>query len=294
MPETKMSSAPVVSLDYPFRWQGLEAFQYDLDDERIPRVFISKQAGLQYYPITIAQFGLFQLQEHARTGDEEHLGIAKNNARWLLDNAGQGAHAARVWVHPYDLPFYGPKAPWISGMAQAQAISLLLRMKEFLTDERLEEVIHGAVKVFEHTVADGGVLAYFPDGGVCFEEYPTDPPSMVLNGHMFAMLGLFEYAEFYRDAAVRERFRLAVEGLRQNLQLYDTGFWNLYDLHPSKRLASAMYIKVHAQLLNILADAAGELYFRQTAERWLNYLDRFSCRARWLLQKSFEKLRLAL
>jgi len=292
---TTANSTPpaILALAYPFRWDGLEAFEYDFDADHVPRVEITQRIGLRYNPITIAQFGLYQLQRFAATQDEQHLCHARNNARWLLENARPWANDALAWVHDFDLPFYGPKAPWISGMAQGQAISFLLRMQSLVDDEdRLLECSHGAMRVFYHPVEEGGVATRFPDGSVSFEEYPTTPPSQVLNGHIFAMLGIHDYAHFFEDKAAVELFDLAVHGLKKNLHRYDTGYWNLYDLHPTRRLAAPMYVQVHVQLLRILAQMTGESEFTDASEMWKAYLTRPSCRVRYLLRKSVEKIRL--
>jgi len=287
-------SEPRLDLKYPFSWEGLESFRYPLDDKQVPQTEISKKIGLHYYPITIAQFGLFQLQKYAETGREADLQIAKSNALWLLKNVQPWGKDSLAWVHHFTLPFYGPIAPWISGMAQGVAISFLLRMQPYLTDANITECAEKAMNVFYHPVHEQGVVTHFRDGGISFEEFPTTPQSQVLNGHMFAMIGIHDFAATFREKRAVELFDLAVTGLKNNLDLYDTGFWNLYDLHPSRRLASPMYIKVHVQLLTILSELTGEQYFLKTAKKWQTYLKRPTCRLRWGVSKTVEKIRLKL
>jgi len=87
---------------------------------------------------------------------------------------------------------------------------------------------------------------------------------------------------------------VAIRGLINNLHRYDTGYWNLYDLHPTRRLASSMYLKVHVQLLRILANLTEEQFFQETAEKWQKYLPNPVSRFRWLTGKVLEKIRLGL
>ena len=143
-----------------------------------------------------------------------------------------------------------------------------------------------------HPVSEGGVTACFPDGSLIFEEFPTNPPSLVLNGYIFALLGIFDYATFWKNSEAKGLFQVAIRGLINNLHRYDTGYWNLYDLHPTRRLASPMYLKVHVQLLRILANLTGEAVFQETAEKWQKYLPSPICRFRWLTGKVLEKIRL--
>jgi heparosan-N-sulfate-glucuronate 5-epimerase len=177
-------------------------------------------------------------------------------------------------------------------MAQGEAISLLLRMSQMGDSKTYEAAAQRAVRAFIHSVSAGGVVQAFPDGAPAFEEYPTSPRSLVLNGFLFALLGLRDYGLYFGDAPSQKLFELCIAGLKKNLLRYDTGFWSLYDLHPTRRLASAKYVRIHVQLLQIFADITGDEFFAQVAKRWSAYLDKSSCRARFAVAKVFEKIRL--
>lgn len=301
--KTRANKGQPLPLCYPFDWNGLENFDYPLDDLGVPQVWISrrsrsafadKKAGLRYNPITIAQFGLFHLQKYSANRKEMTLRHSLDAARWLVENFHEWRNGVGAWVYDFDLDFYGPKAPWISGMAQGQGMSLLLRVHQLRPDEQVLEICRRAFRSFLQPVAQGGVCANFPDGATAFEEFPTNPPSLVLNGHIFALLGVYDYAQFFGDQIAKQLFEETVSGLKRNLRRYDTGFWNRYDLHPTNRLASPMYVRVHVQLLNILAELTGDPFFQNYAAKWQGYLHDPLCRARWLLGKTVEKIRLRL
>ncbi|MFQ5824194.1 MAG: D-glucuronyl C5-epimerase family protein [bacterium] len=283
-----------ISLMYPFNWDGLENFSYPVDENGIPQINMGKKIGLRYNPITIAQYGLFNLQKYSRNKEEDFLCIVQKSARWLDDNFQNWKGNIGAWVYDFDMDFYGPKAPWISGMAQGQGISLLLRVFQILPEERILEITQRAFQAFLHPISEGGVVSCFPDGSPVFEEFPTAPPSQVLNGHIFALLGIYDFGEFWNDKTAKELFQVAVKGLKKNFFRYDTGYWNLYDLHPTHRLASPMYMKVHVQLLTILAELTGDAFFQKIAINCKNYLTNPICRFRWLMGKSVEKIRLWL
>lgn len=279
-------------LAYPFDWSGLENFDYPLDANGIPQVYMGKKLGLKYNPITIAQYGLSHLQKYGTSKDESELNIAQAAAAWLVENFRDWRRDIGAWVYDYDLEFYGPKAPWVSGMAQGLGISLLLRIHQLAADDQILEITQRAFRAFLHPVSEGGVTACFPDGSLIFEEFTTEPPSLVLNGYIFALLGILDYAIFWQNSEAQDLFQVATRGLIKNLHRYDTGYWNLYDLHPTRRLASPMYLKVHVQLLRILAELTGESVFTATAEKWQRYLSSPICRFRWLTGKVLEKIRL--
>ncbi len=281
---------------YPFRWEGLENFSYPRDRDGLPLVDMGKSTGMVYNPITISQYGLFNLQ-HSRSSSDTAFEQARICAGWLQSNFREEWREnspVGAWVYDFDLHFYGPKAPWISGMAQAQGISLLLRVHQVEPLQQLEQITRKAFESFLHPVSSGGVVDGFPDGSLLFEEFPTELPSRVLNGHIFGLLGIFDYAKFWQDKSAQDLFDVAIAGLKRNLNLYDTGYWNLYDLHPSRRLASPMYINVHVQLLEILSRITGEGYFLDVSRKWRSYLQNPLCRLRWLGGKTIEKIRLSL
>ncbi|MFQ5751473.1 MAG: D-glucuronyl C5-epimerase family protein, partial [bacterium] len=208
---------PRLSLVYPFNWQGLENFVYPLDAKGIPQVPAGKHLGLRYNHVTIAQYGLYHLQKYAQNREEGVLQIVRTIVDWLVDNIQPRQHEIGAWLFDYDLEFYGPRAPWLSGMAQGQGISLLLRAHQIIEKACLLEISQQAFRAFLYPVAEGGVVAHFPDGSLVFEEFPTRPASLVLNGHIFALLGIYDYSVFWQDKSAHELFELACIGLKKNL-----------------------------------------------------------------------------
>lgn len=277
---------------YPFDFAPTEDFSdYRRDERGVPLVFYPHLQKWVYNPITIAQFGLAQLSRYAE-GDARAAATAAAMADWLAGNLENWKNDLSAWVYRFDLPFYGPRAPWISAMAQGQGISLLLRMQQVLPRATYEEASQRAVGVFYHSMEQGGVARSFPDGSLAFEEYTTAEPSLVLNGLLFALLGLRDYAGYFNDAAAQERFAAGVAGVKANLWRYDTGYWNRYDLHRSRRLTSPDYVRIHVQLLRIFSGLTQDEFFAQTAAKWERYLNDPLCRARYAAVKVAEKVRL--
>ena len=282
-----------LKLSYPFSFEATEDFAgYRRDERGVPTVYYPHLKRWEYNPITISQYGLHQLALFERTGDPRGAVLGRTMADWLVENQEDWKHEIGAWVYRYHLPFYGPSQPWISAMAQGQAISLLLRVGQLGGTIVYEESSRRAVRAFFYSVAEGGVEQKFPDGAPVFEEFPTAEQSLVLNGFLFSLLGLRDYAVYFADARVQELFESCISGLRTNLPRYDTGFWNLYDLHRSHRLASPDYLRIHVQLLNIFASLTGDEYFARMARKWQSYLDRFGCRLRFSALKLIEKVRL--
>jgi len=281
-------------MNYFFDWSGLEDFsEYTYDSNGVPLARYEPPIGFQYNPITIAQFGLDQFNRFQKSVSPENRENILKAATWLAGNYAESPTGGAVWFYHFDLDFYPIKAPWISAMAQGEAISLLLRAASLGSPNNFAEVAGRAVIPFQFPVEAGGVCTRFKNGALGLEEYPSNPPSHVLNGAIFALFGLYDFLQVRSDSKISEIFHAGIQGLRENLQAYDTGFWSRYDLFPKKRLASPNYHKIHIQLLKSLAQISGVTAFQETALRWQHYADSPLCRIRWGASKIREKWRLA-
>ena len=278
-----------IPITYYIDWSGLESFDYDFDSDGLPRVDYGGRIGLRYSPITIDQYGLHCMGKWEQHDDIKKRDHALNCCRWLYDNAQDGEHDSRVWPFDFDLPFYGPQAPWISAMAQGEAVSLLLRGAVIANRNEYESLSLRALIPFQFPVSDHGVIERLEDGSPVFEEYPTHPPSHVLNGHIFALWGLYDYALYFNDKNIMALTQKGVNTLKDHWHRWDTGYWTRYDLHPTHRLASPMYHELHIRQFKVLADLFGHTVLNDVALRWSRMQHNPVSRMRWFWNKIREK-----
>jgi hypothetical protein len=125
--------------------------------------------------------------------------------------------------------------------------------------------------MLRHT-ADGGVAGRL-GGGSLPEEFPTDPPSHVLNGCIFGLWGCYDVAVALDDSAAKELAEEGIATLAGELPRYDTGYWSRYDLfpHPLLNVASPMYHQLHIDQLRAMAMIDPEPSFGDTARRFESY-----------------------
>lgn len=245
----------------------------------------------QALPVSLLQLGLGAWQL-ADDGERDWLEVVRLVARWALfdmDGHGRFAHLQPM-QHTYPIA-----PPWHSAMAQGQALSLLVRAATALDDPHLlQDACRAAQPLLDHSL---GLVAR-TDQGPVLQEYPTEPPSHVLNGWIWGLWGLFDLAACEAaaagpDAAVA--FDDGVAALAARLHLYelDSG-WTRYDLypHPVTNVASPFYHQLHiAQLaataelarfrgLDPVADLLGE-----AATRWQAAFDRRSTRYAAVVRK---------
>lgn len=158
-------------------------------------------------------------------------------------------------------------------MYQGQAISLFLRAYQLFGDEKYLETAHGAFKFFELDYSEGGAKRIDENGYLWFEEYPTDPPSYVLNGFVYAILGLADYYRVTKDERAKELFDLCINTLLHNLHKYDKWYWSVYD-QKKKQLVSYYYQKnVHVPLMGILFKLTDNEVFKIYEDKWKKQLN---------------------
>ena len=98
------------------------------DKNGIPMLNYRGHIGLQYNPIAIAQYGLGNYNLWCDTKDDSRYNKFIKSANWLVNNLEQNVHNLWVWMHHFDFEYRDIlKAPWYSGLAQGQGISVLLR-----------------------------------------------------------------------------------------------------------------------------------------------------------------------
>jgi heparosan-N-sulfate-glucuronate 5-epimerase len=266
-----------------------------MDENGIPLLNYRGRTGLQYNPIAIAQYGLGNYNAWARGGDTHRLDKFLLVADWLVTNLGTNEHGLRVWEHLFDWEYRTVlRAPWYSGLAQGQGLSVLLRAHKTTRNPQYLYAAQSVFQTFTVPVEHGGVL-YVDDAGCkWFEEYIVHPdqPTHILNGFMWASWGVWDYWLSTQDPSAFRLFRDAVETMKHSLESYDCGFWSLYE-HSGTRLpmvASNFYHRLHIAQLRVMFKLTSEPMFQEYADRWERYTTSSWNRGRALAQKALFKV----
>jgi hypothetical protein len=214
-------------------------------------------------------------------------------ADWLVDNLEQNLAGVWVWNHHFNWEYRTPlRAPWYSGLAQGQGISLLLRAHLATGDSSYLDAATRAFVAFTTPVAQGGVNFEDEQGNIWFEEYIVDPPTHILNGFIWAAWGIYDYKLATGDTRAGALWEAAIRTLSSNLLQYDAGYWSLYEQSGTrmKMMASPFYHDLHITQLEVLHWLTGEQVFHHYAERWREYRASSLKRLRALAYKSIFKL----
>jgi hypothetical protein len=270
---------------FPGRW----------DVDRLGAFMRSPQQRGYFSATAVAHMGLAWNDRFLETGDPENLDNARSAADWLLAH-GERRGSALVWVHPEcpiscrgrDVP-----CPWMSGMTQGESISLMLRVHRHFGGDAYLEAAHAAFQPFLLAPEQGGVTARDPDGEVFFEELPHPAPyTHVLNGHIYALWGVFDLARGTGDAVAAALYGEAVASLVRTVDRFDVGYWSRYDLYPRGlvNVTSPFYHALHVAQLDGLALSSGVDRFAAVARRWRGYAASRPRVARATLGKTVYKL----
>lgn len=292
-PEVNPNFRPGHLGEYYMTFLSKADYQGPFDSSGIPLLDYRGALGRQYNPIAIAQFALGNYNYYVRTKDSLRKQKFLTVADWLRDNLVPNASGLPVWMHNFDWEYRDTlRAPWYSGLAQGQGISVLVRAYRETGQQEYLDAATRAAQAFHVDVKDGGVACRDERKNLWIEEYVVFPPTHILNGFLWASWGIYDYLLATGDARMQELFKAIIATLRDQLARFDTGFWSLYEQSGTRlqMIASPFYHALHIVQLEVMHKITGEPFFAQFAERWRGYQTNWFKRNRALAQKAAFKL----
>ncbi|MFV0127251.1 D-glucuronyl C5-epimerase family protein [Streptomyces sp. HMX112] len=181
-----------------------------LDSEGVLQIREGRGKPGYDHPVSQIQFGLACIASYRTEKDASRKALfltrAKAQAKRLIDRR---VEARGVWYFPYPFDYTHTehsgidyKAPWYSGMAQGEAISLFIQLSQL-------DAIADAERALYRTAADNAFASLllgdeaYPwvvhkdaAGYLWIQEYPGARPGtgdFTYNGMIFAMFGLWDY-----------------------------------------------------------------------------------------------------
>jgi heparosan-N-sulfate-glucuronate 5-epimerase len=242
---------------------------YDIsqtDEKGIPFV-IEGTIGKQRNPTIVCNKAFFYYDKFVQ-GDTSQWVLFLNCADWLIENSTND-EGFSVLNYNYDWPVNKMVSPWRSGLANGLALQVLVKAHVITNDEKYLAAAKRLLNSFYVEVKDGGVTYKSESDGWWFEEYADDGGlvSRVLNGHQFALLGIYDYFQHTQDSSAKFLFEQGNKSLKNNLSKYDKGDGNsFYDVLG--RPTTVKYHHVHIDLLNQLFEITNEPIYRFYSDKW--------------------------
>jgi hypothetical protein len=239
------------------------------DEKGVPYL-IDGKVGKQRNPVIVCNKALSYYASF-REGDSSKRILFLNCADWLTENST----SVRIFsVLPYNYPWsiYNMGSPWRSGLANGVSLHVFIKAHSITKDEKYLAMAKRILNSFYAEVSDGGVTYKLKDRGWWFEEFAleTGYVSRVLNGHMFALLGIQDYFEYSHDPDAKYLFEQGNLALKNYLAFYDSNVGpSYYDLRA--RPTDRKYHAVHIDLLTKLFEITHEPLYKFYADKWSTY-----------------------
>ena len=252
--------------------------RFGLPGDQIPVTTVDSGEKL-YFPIAIFQYGLAAYDLFLlNVGDAiEMRSRVVACANWAIDNQQNDGS----WI---TFAYENPNHPY-SSMAQAEAISLLLRAYQIEKKEKYIEAVKKSTEFMLIPIEDGGTTSY-QDGDVFLYECTHDP--LILNGWIFSIWGLMDYCKFFDDSNVQNILTRTIQTLEKKLQDFDLGYWSKYE--DGKRICSPFYHKLHIAQLNVMYELTGHEIYKKYAGLWGKYQQNRINRCRAFITKACQKV----
>jgi len=236
---------------------------------------------LVYFPISIGQMGLSVFHTYLNTGTDKDLDRYLKFAQWFMENCEHHPLVGVRWLTDVSLPAYRNPGPWQSAFAQSRGISILLRAFQITGEKKYADIAERALTSFQYPVSDGGVTSY-TQWGPFYEEYTSEVPVLVLNGHIFALFGLYDFCRVFPENQLsRELFNSGVQTLLNALPDFDLGFWTRYnyciaDFYPDIDPATLTYQRLHIMQLKVINRIMQFDALETVILKWSNQINPFN------------------
>ena len=239
------------------------------DENGVPFV-IERTIGKQRNPMTVCNKALYYHNRFLK-GDSSQKVLFLNCADWLESDLTLQKNFG-VLKYAYNWPMYNMVAPWRSGLANGVSLQVFVKAHALSGNTKYLSDAKQVLNSFFVEVKDGGVTYESKDNGWWFEEFADEEGvvSRVLNGHVFALLGIHEYYTYTHDSSANYLFHQGLLALTKTLPKYDKGgghSW--YDLRGTP--ANNKYHFIHVDLLDRLYHITEDKVCKFYADKWRSY-----------------------
>ncbi len=262
---------------YYMKFHSKAEYQGSYDSKGIPQLNYQGDIGIQYNPISIAQWSLGNYNLSKKNNTKENYKKFIKGAEWLNENLERNNQNIYVWNHNFNWVYKENLInPWYSGLAQGQGLSVLCRAYQATNDYKYLENIEKVYQSFLVDVENGGVTFLDRNGDIWIEEYiMKNNPTHILNGFIWGLWGIYDYWLLTKNKDIKNKFDQYIKTLNNNLDKYDIGYWSLYELSELKikMRSSIFYHKLHIIQLQILFEMTNEEKFKKISYKWSKYLN---------------------
>lgn len=271
--------------DRPVSWDNASLTEgpYHLDANGV-YLYYPATGGPYDHPVGQAQFGLGCLASYRTETDPARKAVFLTRARTQADRLiSQHVEARGAWWYGYPFDFTHAThtgvtytAPWYSGMAQGEALSLLVQLSQVAdvpcADREAYQAAADATFASLQLQDDAypWVTLVDTEGYLWLQEYPGNQPPDIsdytYNGQIFALLGVYDYAVATGSTAAADLYDAVATTVAAYFPRLRNPRWCSYycDAH---RIEAYTYHQHHIDLMRQLAWQTGSPDFADFADR---------------------------
>lgn len=268
-------------VEQPFETLFPPGGSYTMSTDREGVILIEyshRSIGKVYHPVAVSLYALSQYNNLVEKHEEKCENDFLTHAAWLSDNLVEKGHYG-VWYYNFRWvsPGYVCNPPWVSSMAQGLGISVLVRAWSITHHQKYMRAAEKAAASFDVPVSQGGILVT-DERGEWYEEFACQKKAHVLNGFVFALIGVYELYECSKNEKFREIFDRGVKTLKEHLRDFELNLlffkWSRYD-NRFLLYSGDKYHQIHIKQLEELYAITKEEVFHQYSTRWKSYVTRY-------------------
>ena len=256
--------------------------EFDKDGIPLNRTYIDvEDVSLHYYPISIGQYGLAVYQSYLSGNEEKKRQHFLHIADWFMKNRCEDHMLGSYWLTHVPKPEYHIIDAWKSAFTQSRALSILLRAWQMTNENKYLEVATKALIPFTRDICDGGVTANLYAGHPFYEEYVAAEPTMVLDGHIFSLFGLYDYVRAIpkdqdNHQLALSLFEQGIESLLYYMPDFDMNYWLRFNLcrmphYPKVDPCTVGYLRLVKIQLEVLYQITGN----ENLKNWYLKIDKY-------------------
>lgn len=246
-----------------------------------------------YNPVTIAQYSLTLYDKYLKEEYSKKQSL-KNEflkvANWLVDDIDRYGAFRYSFKYKHYLDDEELNEGWVSAMAQGQSLSVFARAYHLTNNSKYVNAGNKVFGFLTKRTYEGGAtddLRWLNESlrdHVFFQLYVTNPPSYTLNGHMFTLIGLYDWSNIRSNGKVSNEakvyFDKGIETLRYMLPYYDIGGMVTYDLGyltkpGTKPTVNLGYYGIHLTLLDALYRITNDKEIQYYRNLWTSYVVKY-------------------
>lgn len=271
-----------------FRYKAAWTGEYR---EQVPLLFLPSLGAHVFFPGMILQYGLGTLDRYFEGGGLDDRERVRHVSAWLQKHRNAGHYfdnLSRELNSRAGIEYHSNN----SAMTQGLALSFLTRAVRYGLLQDASTVVESCHAIYRNMMLplEKGGGALYRNGGTYLCEYCRTDGHVVLNGWIFALLGLIDYRDAFGGSDAAAQLQSTLDTLEKSLPSFILAddHWSYYD--NKGRISSPTYQLTHMSQTEVLFRLTGRESFGDANQVLVDgYTMANKCK--YTFSKVWEKLR---